>query len=326
MSAQVLPSTTDQLTIAAPLDSDHPKKKHLVLVFKCKQHVSSDQVTTEHFPHRAPWRSLGLVAARLIFWHLFEAFQHLAQAIRTDTSTGADTQPAKRLRAPPMRRTLVPKYVTVLTCALLFVNLSYILMIHLSIGNLRLLINRRKLLSPHLLHRLPWSLLLQEWLIPQRCLLLSLGTFIGGQLNSWRAWRTEKLINRVTRLLLYYFFLLISLADLWPSLFVVLTNDLKAAQKALSDEKSVWLGAVNSLAKEKAARQAAEQSIQQSQEANTTLALELENTHTSLAATRDKLDSKSKDLDFQVIRADEAMLRLKNAESRLKVAEEDLKN
>jgi hypothetical protein len=56
------------------------------------------------------------------------------------------------------------------------------------------------------------------------------------------------------------------------------------------------------------------------------LALELENTQTSLAATHDKLDSKSKALDFQVIHADEAMLRLKNAESRLKVAEEDLKN
>jgi hypothetical protein len=38
------------------------------------------------------------------------------------------------------------------------------------------------------------------------------------------------------------------------------------------------------------------------------------------------LDSKLKALDFQVIRADEAMLWLKNAESRLKIAEEDLKN
>jgi hypothetical protein len=56
------------------------------------------------------------------------------------------------------------------------------------------------------------------------------------------------------------------------------------------------------------------------------LALDLENAQTSLAATRDKLDSKSKALDFQVIRADEAMLRLKNAESRLKATEEDLKN
>jgi hypothetical protein len=38
------------------------------------------------------------------------------------------------------------------------------------------------------------------------------------------------------------------------------------------------------------------------------------------------LDSKSKALDFQVIHADEAMLRLKNTESRQKAAEEDLKN
>jgi DNA repair exonuclease SbcCD ATPase subunit len=134
------------------------------------------------------------------------------------------------------------------------------------------------------------------------------------------------LINRVTCLLLHYFFLSISLADLRPSLFAVLANDLKAAQKALSDEKSVRLGVENSLAEEKASRQAAEQSLQQSKDANATLALDLENAQTSLAATCDKLDSKSKALDLQVIRADEAMLRLKNAESRLKADEEDLKN
>jgi hypothetical protein len=56
------------------------------------------------------------------------------------------------------------------------------------------------------------------------------------------------------------------------------------------------------------------------------LVLELENVQTSLAAPRDKLDSKSKALDFQVILADETMLRLKNAESRLKAAKEDLNN
>jgi hypothetical protein len=56
------------------------------------------------------------------------------------------------------------------------------------------------------------------------------------------------------------------------------------------------------------------------------LELELENAQTSLAATHDKLDSKSKALDFQVIRADEAMLRLKNVESWLKATENDLKN
>jgi hypothetical protein len=134
------------------------------------------------------------------------------------------------------------------------------------------------------------------------------------------------LINRVTCLLLHYFFLSISLADLRPSLFAVLANDLKAAQKALSDEKSARLGAENSLAEEKALRQAAEQSLQQSKDVNATLALELENAHTSLVATRGKLDSKLKALDLQVFRADVAMLWLKNAESRLKAADEDFKN
>jgi hypothetical protein len=164
MAAQVLPSTADQLTTAAPLGNDHLKKKRLVLVSKCKQPVSSDQVTTDLFPPHAPRRSLGLVTARLVFWHLFEAFQRLTQAARTDTSAGADTQPAKRLRAPLMRRMIAPKYVTILTCALLFVNLSYTLMICLFIGNLCLLIHRRKLPSSYLLHMLPQSLLLwSDW-------------------------------------------------------------------------------------------------------------------------------------------------------------------
>jgi hypothetical protein len=56
------------------------------------------------------------------------------------------------------------------------------------------------------------------------------------------------------------------------------------------------------------------------------LALELENVRTSLVAACDKLDSKSRALDFQVIHTDEAMLWLKNAKSRLNAAEEDLKN
>jgi hypothetical protein len=72
----------------------------------------------------------------------------------------------------------------------------------------------------------------------------------------------------------------------------VLANDLKTAQKALSDEKCARLGVENSLV-EKASRQAAKQSLQQSKDVNATLALELENAQTSLAATRDKLDSKS---------------------------------
>jgi hypothetical protein len=106
----------------------------------------------------------------------------------------------------------------------------------------------------------------------------------------------------------------------------VFTNELKIAQKALSDEKSVQLETENSLTEGRAARQAAEQSLQQSKDANVTLALELKNVRTSLIATCDKLDSKSKVLDFQVIRDDEPMLRLKNDERKLKAIEKDLKN
>jgi hypothetical protein len=162
MVVQVLPSVADQLRTAASLGSGHPKKKRLALVSKHKWPTSSDQVITKLFPHHAPRHSLGLVVVRLAFWCLFEAFQCLTQAVGIDTSAEADTRPTKRLWTPPMRRMLEPRYVTVLTCALLFVNLFYTLMIHLSIGNLRLLIHQRKLLGPHLLHMLPWSLLLQE--------------------------------------------------------------------------------------------------------------------------------------------------------------------
>jgi hypothetical protein len=148
MAAQVHPSVADWLTTAAPLGSGHPKKKRLVLVSK-RKHAPSDRVITELFPHHAPQHSLGLVAVKLVFGRLFEAFQHLTQDVRTDTSAGADTQPAKRLRVLPMRRMLTPRYMTFLTCALLFVIFSYTLMIHLPVGNLHPLIHRRKLPSPH---------------------------------------------------------------------------------------------------------------------------------------------------------------------------------
>jgi hypothetical protein len=206
MAERVRPSAADQLTTAASLGSSQPKKKRVLLVSKHKQPTPSDQVTTELLPHHVPQSPLGLVVVKLIFGCLFEAFQCLTQAARTDTSAGADTQPAKRLRVPPMRRMLAPRYVTILICTFLFVNLPYTLMIHLSIGNLRLLIRRSKLPSQQLLHMLPRTLLLQECLVPPCCLLLRLGTIASGQLNSWRAGRTGKTIKRVTLLLLHYFF------------------------------------------------------------------------------------------------------------------------
>jgi hypothetical protein len=162
MAERVCPSGADQFTTADPLGSGQPKRKRLVLISKCKQPAPSNQVATELLPHHVRQSPLGLVAVKLIFGCLFEAFQCPSQATRTDTSAGANTQPAKRLQTPPMRRMLMPKYVMILICTLLFVNLSYILMIHLSIGNLRQLIRQRKLPSQQLLHMLPRSLLLRE--------------------------------------------------------------------------------------------------------------------------------------------------------------------
>jgi hypothetical protein len=123
-AAQVRPSAIDQLTTAAPLGSGPPKKKRLVLASKRKQHAPSDQVTTELFSYPAPRCPLGLVMVELVFRRLFEALQCPTQAAQIDTSAGADTQPAKRLRAPSMRKMLVPRYVIVLTCALLLVTFS----------------------------------------------------------------------------------------------------------------------------------------------------------------------------------------------------------
>jgi hypothetical protein len=112
-TVQVRPSAADQLTTAAPLGSGPPKKKRLVLASKCKQHAPSDQVTTELFLHHAPRCSLGLVAVKLDFGCLFEALQRLTRVVMINTSAGADTQPAKKLRAPSMKRMLTSKYVIV---------------------------------------------------------------------------------------------------------------------------------------------------------------------------------------------------------------------
>jgi hypothetical protein len=120
-AVQVRPSTADQLTTATPFGSSPLKKKRPVLASKHKQHAPFDQVTTELFSYHTPHCPLGLAAIKLVFGHLFEPLQRLIQAAKINTFPGADTQPAKILWAPPMRRILAPKYVTVLSCALLLV-------------------------------------------------------------------------------------------------------------------------------------------------------------------------------------------------------------
>jgi hypothetical protein len=124
MAAQAHPSTVDQLITTAPLGSGPLKKKRLVLASKRKQPTPSDQVINVLFPHHAPCSYSDLVEVKLVFRRLFEALQNPAQAAQMDTSTGADTQPAKRLRALSMRKMLAIRYIIVLTWALLLVTFS----------------------------------------------------------------------------------------------------------------------------------------------------------------------------------------------------------
>jgi hypothetical protein len=121
MAAPVRPPVADQPVFAAPL-SGGQKRKHITLASKRKTTTSSDQVITELPSYHGSRNRLNLVSVNLAFGRLFEAFQHISQAIRTDATAGAGTQPTKKPRAPSMRRILAPKYVMLLTCILLLVT------------------------------------------------------------------------------------------------------------------------------------------------------------------------------------------------------------
>jgi hypothetical protein len=125
MVALVRPPAADQPISAAPL-SGGQKRKRIMLASKRKTTTSSDQVITELPSYHGSRNQLNLIAVNLAFGRLFEAFQHISQAIRTDATAGADTQPAKKPRAPSMRRILAPKYVMLLTCILLLVTSVYL--------------------------------------------------------------------------------------------------------------------------------------------------------------------------------------------------------
>jgi hypothetical protein len=121
MAAPVRPPAADQPVSAAPL-SGGQKRKRIMLASKRKTTTSSNQVITELPSYHGSHNQLNLVSVNLAFGRLFEAFQHISQAIRTDATVGADTQPAKKTQAPLMRWILVPKYVMLLTCILLLVT------------------------------------------------------------------------------------------------------------------------------------------------------------------------------------------------------------
>jgi hypothetical protein len=121
VAALVRPPAADQPVSSAPL-SGGQKRKCIMLASKRKTTTSSDQVITELLSYHGSRNRLNLVSVNLAFGRLFESFQHISQAIRTDATAGADTQPAKKPRTPSMRRIFAPKYVMLLTYILLLVT------------------------------------------------------------------------------------------------------------------------------------------------------------------------------------------------------------
>jgi hypothetical protein len=121
MAAPVCPPAADQPVSAAPL-SGGQKRKRIRLASKRKTTASSDQVITKLPSCHLSRNRSNLVSVNLIFGRLFEAFQHISQAIGTDATAGANTQPAKKTWASSMRRILAPRYVMLLTCILLLVT------------------------------------------------------------------------------------------------------------------------------------------------------------------------------------------------------------
>jgi hypothetical protein len=89
MAALVCPPAADQPVSAAPL-SGGQKRKHIRLASKRKTTTSSDQVITELPSYHGSCSQLNLVSVNLAFRRLFEAFQHISQAVRTDATVGAD--------------------------------------------------------------------------------------------------------------------------------------------------------------------------------------------------------------------------------------------
>jgi hypothetical protein len=89
MAAPVCPPAADQHVSAAP-PSGGQKRKRIRLASKRKIPTSSDQVITELPSYHSSHNRSNLVSVNLIFGRLFEAFQHISQAIGTDATAGAD--------------------------------------------------------------------------------------------------------------------------------------------------------------------------------------------------------------------------------------------
>jgi hypothetical protein len=59
--------------------------------------------------YHGPCSPLDLITVKIIFGHLFEAFQCISQVTGTCTSASDDIQPQKKMRQPLLKKILVPR-------------------------------------------------------------------------------------------------------------------------------------------------------------------------------------------------------------------------
>jgi hypothetical protein len=92
----------------------------------------------------------------------------------------------------------------------------------------------------------------------------------------------------------------------------------------MSEEKSARSAAAKGLAEGKGAHLTVEQALKNSDEAKVKLSRALKTTKATYVVTRDKLASKSKELDDVVVREQEANMLREKAEEKLAAAEKKL--
>jgi hypothetical protein len=68
-------------------------------------------------PCHGPRSPLDVVAIKIIFGRIFESFQQISQVATIGTTSADDNKPLKRLRRPPLKKVLLPRY----SCILLFI-------------------------------------------------------------------------------------------------------------------------------------------------------------------------------------------------------------
>jgi hypothetical protein len=117
-----------------------------------------------------------------------------------------------------------------------------------------------------------------------------------------------------------------SFADFLILVLIALADRLEVAEKALSEERAAQLATNQSLDEEKAARKIVDRSSRSYQVANASLNQDLQSVQAFIAATMEKLSSKSSAFDLTVIQEREPQINLQKLDEEKKAQEQLLKS